>query len=75
MNAPSLTVEHSTPAYFRQYGKAFQEKIFQGLVSDKDWAQQMSEVMQPHFFDLKYRFDIFLLVELLVSNLFQHRQF
>jgi len=54
MHLPSLKIESSGQAYFRQYGKAFQEKIFQGLVSDKNWAAQMSEVMQPHFFDLKY---------------------
>ena len=41
-------------SYFQQYGKPFQEKIFQGLVTDKDWAMQMYEVMQPSFFDLKY---------------------
>ena len=39
---------------FSQYGKSFQEKIFQGLATDKEWAQQMIEVMNPLFFDLKY---------------------
>ncbi len=41
-------------SYFRQYGTAFQEKIFQGLATDKDWAQQMHEVMDPSYFELKY---------------------
>ena len=41
-------------SYFQQYGKPFQEKIFQGLVTDKDWAMQMYEVMKPSFFDVKY---------------------
>ena len=36
------------------YGKAFQEKIFQGMATDKEWAQQMHEVMSPDYFDLKY---------------------
>tara|TARA_B100002019_G_scaffold293299_1_gene319943 strand:- start:2074 stop:3495 length:1422 start_codon:yes stop_codon:yes gene_type:complete len=36
------------------YGKAFQEKIFQGMATDKEWAQQMHEVMSPEYFDLKY---------------------
>ena len=39
---------------FSNYGKAFQEKIFQGLASDKEWAAQMHEVMDPDYFDLKY---------------------
>jgi len=39
---------------FKHYGKSFQEKIFQGLAIDKNWAQQMHEVMKPDFFDLKY---------------------
>jgi len=41
-------------ALFKQYGKAFQEKIFQGLLTDHTWAAQMSEVMKPVYFDLKY---------------------
>jgi replicative DNA helicase len=39
---------------FSKYGKSFQEKIFQGMVTDKDWAAQMHEVMNPEYFDLKY---------------------
>jgi replicative DNA helicase len=39
---------------FGKYGKIFQEKIFQGLLTDKTWASQMTEVMTPEFFDLKY---------------------
>ena len=41
-------------ALFKQYGKPFQEKIFQGLLTDHTWAAQMSEVMEPNYFDLKY---------------------
>jgi len=41
-------------ALFKQYGKAFQEKIFQGLLTDHAWAAQMSEVMLASYFDLKY---------------------
>ena len=40
--------------YFSRYGKSFQEKIFQSLISDKDWAAQMVEVMDPTFFDSGY---------------------
>ncbi len=41
-------------AYFSQYGKSFQEKIFQGLLTDRSWATQMTEIMTPEYFDLKY---------------------
>ena len=39
---------------FGSYGKAFQEKIVQGLLTDRLWAEQMSEVINVEFFDLKY---------------------
>ena len=39
---------------FGQYGKIFQEKIFQGLLSDHKWAAQIYEVMNPEFFDVRY---------------------
>jgi replicative DNA helicase len=39
---------------FSKYGKPFQEKIFQSLMSDKEWAAQMVEVMDPSFFDVRY---------------------
>ncbi len=55
MNSTAVfRLEDAGPSHFSQYGKAFQEKIFQGLITDQDWAKQMSEVMKPHFFDLKY---------------------
>tara|TARA_R110002060_G_scaffold73217_1_gene82048 strand:+ start:106 stop:1500 length:1395 start_codon:yes stop_codon:yes gene_type:complete len=41
-------------AHFKQYGKSFQEKIFQCLITDRNWSAQMSEVMTPTYFDLKY---------------------
>ena len=47
-------VSESNESYFSQYGKSFQEKIFQGLISDRQWAIQMIEVMTPKYFDLKY---------------------
>jgi len=40
--------------HFGHYGKLFQEKIFQSLMTDKDWATQMVEVMDPTFFDVRY---------------------
>jgi len=44
----------SDRSHFSQYGKHFQEKIFQGLLTDHRWASQMIEVMHPDFFELKY---------------------
>jgi replicative DNA helicase len=41
-------------SFFSQYGKSFQEKIFQSLISDSKWSVQMIEVMTPTYFDLKY---------------------
>tara|TARA_Y100000310_G_scaffold278739_2_gene297432 strand:+ start:12481 stop:13881 length:1401 start_codon:yes stop_codon:yes gene_type:complete len=46
--------ENSGVAHFKQYGKIFQEKIFQGLLSDNPWATQIIEVMNPNFFDVRY---------------------
>jgi len=40
--------------YFSKYGKDFQEKIFQALLTDHQWAAQMIEVMQFDYFELKY---------------------
>ena len=39
---------------FASYGKDFQEKIVQGLLTDRLWAEQMAEVIDVEFFDLKY---------------------
>jgi replicative DNA helicase len=41
-------------ALFKSYGKHFQEGIFAGLLTDHTWAAQISEVMQPDYFDLRY---------------------
>ena len=40
--------------HFGQYGKSFQEKIFQSLMTDREWSAQMVEVMDPTFFDVSY---------------------
>lgn len=39
---------------FSKFGKAFQEKTFQGMLTDPQWAGQMIEVVNPEYFDLKY---------------------
>ena len=41
-------------AYFSQYGKQFQERIFQAFLTDRMWAMQMIEIMTPAYVDLKY---------------------
>ena len=40
--------------HFSKYGRAFQEKIFQALLLDSQWASQMAEVMTHEYFELKY---------------------
>ena len=44
----------SNTGHFGQYGKNFQEKIFQCLLIDNDWSTQMSEVMTHEYFDIRY---------------------
>ena len=39
---------------FSKFGKPFQEKVFQGMLTDTTWASQMIEVVDPTYFDLKY---------------------
>jgi len=39
---------------FGSYGKSFQEKIMQALLSDRPWAEQLLEVFDVSYFELKY---------------------
>jgi len=43
-----------TDVSFGQYGKPFQEKIMQALLTDRQFAEQMMEVFDVSYFDLKY---------------------
>ena len=43
-----------TTSHFSRYGKSFQEKIFQAFITDQNWAAQMTEVMDPSFFEQRY---------------------
>lgn len=45
---------HESSITFASYGKDFQEKIVQSLLTDRMWAEQMAEVINTEFFDLKY---------------------
>ncbi|MBC8409876.1 MAG: hypothetical protein H8E12_14310 [Rhodobacteraceae bacterium] len=52
--ATIIPTPKSGVAHFQSYGKHFQEKILQGLLTDQAWASQMLEVMLPDFFELRY---------------------
>jgi len=39
---------------FSKFGKSFQEKVFQSMLTDVAWSAQMIEVVNPDYFDLKY---------------------
>lgn len=41
-------------ATFAPYGKSFQEKIVQALLVDQKWAEQMTEVFDVSYLELKY---------------------
>ena len=41
-------------SYFSKYGRTFQEKIFQSMLSDHNWASQMIQVMTHEYFEMKY---------------------
>ena len=43
-----------TQQNFSKFGKAFQEKVFQSMLTDPTWSAQMIEVVNPDYFDLKY---------------------
>lgn len=47
-------MQSSTTPSFSQYGKIFQEKIVQALLNDSRFAEQMLEVIDVSYFDLKY---------------------
>ena len=46
--------DNFSDALFKNYGKRFQEQIFQGLLTDHAWGTQIIEVMKADYFDLKY---------------------
>jgi hypothetical protein len=47
-------VTKTATASFNQYGKSFQEKVMQALLVDRAWSDQMLEVFDVSYFDLKY---------------------
>jgi len=48
-----MTTPNTTPT-FGTYGKSFQEKIMQALLTDWKFAEQMTEVFNSSYFELKY---------------------
>lgn len=50
----SETSNTGQKASFGSYGKSFQEKIMQALLSDRQWAEQLLEVFDTSYFELKY---------------------
>jgi hypothetical protein len=50
---------------FGDYGRGFQEKILQALLSDQMWADQLVEVLDVSYFDVKY-------LEFLADRYFGH---
>jgi replicative DNA helicase len=54
MSLDTVLASGETDGLFSQYGRRFQEKIFQGMLTDVVWAAQSIEVMEPEYFDVKY---------------------
>ncbi len=50
----TTVVDASPQATFGQYGQHFQKKVVQALLCDPIWAEQVSEVLEASYFDLKY---------------------
>lgn len=44
----------TTSVTFGQYGRSFQEKIVQALLSDRTWAEQMLEVFDVNYLEVRY---------------------
>lgn len=49
-----MSTSTTLSATFGQYGKSFQEKIVQALLTDHRWAEQLLEVFQVQYLELRY---------------------
>ena len=47
-----MTEQEKKPS-FERFGQEFQKKVVQALIWDKEWARQMSEVLDVGYFDLE----------------------
>jgi len=50
----SENVVRTSGASFGQFGKTFQEKLVQALLTDTKWAEQMTEVVDIAYFEINY---------------------
>ena len=48
------TQNNNGKSNFGTYGKHFQECVMAGLLSDHRWGEQMMEVFDTDYFELKY---------------------
>ncbi len=56
--------DHDT---FSKMGKSYQERVVQALLVDSAFAEQMADVMDPNFFDLKYLQEV-------VKKFYEHKR-
>lgn len=56
--------QHNT---FSKFGKSFQEKLVKTILFDRNFANQMEEVLDTNYLELKY-------LQVFVDLLFQHKQ-
>ena len=54
MSEAQAAISAAQKATFGQYGKSFQEKIVQALLSDRLFAEQMLEVFDVSYFETRY---------------------
>jgi hypothetical protein len=56
----------STSASFSKYGKPFQETLAHLILEDRPFADQMTEVLDINFFELKY-------LRVFINKVFQYK--
>ena len=52
---------------FSKFGKSFQEKLVKTILFDRNFANQMEEVLDTNYLELKY-------LQVFVDLMFQHKQ-
>jgi len=57
-----MSINAPSSESFGSFGKPFQERVVQALLSDHSWSQQMMEVLRPEYFDvghLRFLFELY----------------
>jgi len=54
MSEAQAAIAAAQKATFGQYGKSFQEKVVQALLGDRQWAEQVMEVFDTSYLELRY---------------------